>query len=115
MYIYSTYEYLLDRWIRIPFQGPDGGVEAVALGTDSLILIPLEDFPVAFLALFWGVGLAVAFPLASPSLRCTGTGSGGGVINGFTVRRTGRNGGSQNRYVILEARDGCDEIIQILH
>jgi hypothetical protein len=63
MYIYSTYEYLLDRWIRIPFQGPDGGVEAIALGTDSLILIPLEDFPVAFLALFWGVGLAVAFRL----------------------------------------------------
>jgi hypothetical protein len=29
----------------------------------SLILIPLEDLQVAFLAFFWGVGLAVAFRL----------------------------------------------------
>jgi hypothetical protein len=33
------------------------------LGVGSLILIPLEDFPAAFLAFFWGVGLAVAFCL----------------------------------------------------
>jgi hypothetical protein len=28
-----------------------------------LILIPLEDLPVTFLAFFWGVGLAAAFYL----------------------------------------------------
>jgi hypothetical protein len=33
------------------------------LGVGSLILIPLEDLPVAFLAFFWGVGLTVAFRL----------------------------------------------------
>jgi hypothetical protein len=33
------------------------------LGAGSLILIPLDGFPVAFLAFFWGVGLAVAFHL----------------------------------------------------
>jgi hypothetical protein len=50
--IYSSQEYLLDRWIGIPFRGPDGGVEADVLGMGSLILIPLEDFPIAFLAFF---------------------------------------------------------------
>jgi hypothetical protein len=60
---YSRQVYLFDRWIGIPFRGPDGGVKADALGTDSLILILLKDSPVVFLAFFWGVGLAVAFRL----------------------------------------------------
>jgi hypothetical protein len=33
------------------------------LGAGSLILIPLEDFLMAFLAFFLGVGLAVTFHL----------------------------------------------------
>jgi hypothetical protein len=33
------------------------------LGAGSLILIPLEDFPVAFLVFFWGVRLVAAFRL----------------------------------------------------
>jgi hypothetical protein len=33
------------------------------LGTGSFILIPIEDFPVAFFAFFWRVGLTVAFRL----------------------------------------------------
>jgi hypothetical protein len=68
----------------MPFQGPDGGVEAGALGTDSLILIPPEDFPVAFLALRSQVGSC--FPLASLSHRRAGTGSNGGVIDSITTR-----------------------------
>jgi hypothetical protein len=41
-----------------------GGVRAgEALEVGSLILILLEDFPVAFLAFFWGVGLVAAFHL----------------------------------------------------
>jgi hypothetical protein len=54
IYIYSRQEYLPDRWIRIPFWGPNGGVKADGLGMGSLILVPLEDFLVAFLAFFWG-------------------------------------------------------------
>jgi hypothetical protein len=50
-------------WIKIPSRGPDGGVKVDALGTCLLILIPLLDFPVVFLAFFWGVGLAIAFRL----------------------------------------------------
>jgi hypothetical protein len=43
------------------------------LGAGSFILIPLADFPVAFLAFFWGVGLTIAlrFPaqvLDTPAL-----------------------------------------------
>jgi hypothetical protein len=55
--------YLFKRWIEIFDWGPDGGVEAGALGEGNLILIPPTDFPMVFLALFWGVGLAVAFRL----------------------------------------------------
>jgi hypothetical protein len=47
---FSRYVYLLDRWIGIPFSGPDGGVKACFLGIGLLILIPPEDFPAAFLA-----------------------------------------------------------------
>jgi hypothetical protein len=60
---YSRQVYLFDQWIEIPFRGPNGGVEVDALGTCSLILIPLKDFPVVFLAFFWGVRLVVAFHL----------------------------------------------------
>jgi hypothetical protein len=60
---YSRQVYLLDQWIGIPFRGPDRGVKEDALGIGLLILIPLEHFPVVFLAFFWGVGLAVAFCL----------------------------------------------------
>jgi hypothetical protein len=56
--------YLVDRWIGIFCREPDGGIGAGEnLGAGSLILIPLEDFPMAFLAFFWGVKLAVAFCL----------------------------------------------------
>jgi hypothetical protein len=41
-------KYTFDRWIGILCRGPDGGVEAGALGAGSLILIPLEDLPVVF-------------------------------------------------------------------
>jgi hypothetical protein len=41
--------YLFDRWIGILGRGPDGGVEAGALGAGSLILIPPEDFSTVFL------------------------------------------------------------------
>jgi hypothetical protein len=34
-----------------------------ALGAGSLILISLEDFPMAFLVFFWGVRLAASFRL----------------------------------------------------
>jgi hypothetical protein len=52
---------MFDRWIGILCRGLDGGVGAGALGAGPLILIPLEGFPMAFLAFFWGVELAVAF------------------------------------------------------
>jgi hypothetical protein len=55
--------YLFDRWIGIFYRGPDGGVEAGALGVGSLILILPEDFPMTFLAFFRGVRLVVAFHL----------------------------------------------------
>jgi hypothetical protein len=57
----QNWAYLLDRWIRIFFREPEGGVRAgEALGAGLLILIMLADLPVAFSAFFWGVGLAVA-------------------------------------------------------
>jgi hypothetical protein len=34
------------------------------LGVISLILIPLDDFPMTFLAFFWGVRLAATFHLS---------------------------------------------------
>jgi hypothetical protein len=60
---YSWWMYLFDRWIGIFDQGPNGGVEARALGVGSLILIRPEDFPMAFLVFFYGVGLEDAFRL----------------------------------------------------
>jgi hypothetical protein len=47
---YSRQMYLFYQQIGIPCRGPDGGVKAGALGAGSLILIPLADFPMAFLA-----------------------------------------------------------------
>jgi hypothetical protein len=45
--------YLFDRWIRIFCRESDAGVRAgETLGVGSLILIPLEDFLMAFLAFF---------------------------------------------------------------
>jgi hypothetical protein len=43
---------LFEQWVRIFCQGPDEGFEAEALGAVSLILIPLEDLSVVFLAFF---------------------------------------------------------------
>jgi hypothetical protein len=63
--------YLLDRWIVIPFRGPDGGVKAGALDEGSLILIPPDGLPTAFLAFFEGVGLADAFHLLALVLEAT--------------------------------------------
>jgi hypothetical protein len=55
---------------------PDGGVGAgVALGMGSLILIPLEDFPMTFLSFFQGVRLAAAFLFTGLSLQSSGTSS----------------------------------------
>jgi hypothetical protein len=46
-------EYFFDRRIGIFCPEPDRGVGAgEALGMGSLILIPLEDFPMAFLVFF---------------------------------------------------------------
>jgi hypothetical protein len=56
---YSWQVYLFDQLIGILCWGPDGGVRAGTLDTGSLILIPLEDLPVALLAFFRAVGLAV--------------------------------------------------------
>jgi hypothetical protein len=36
------------------------------MGVGSLILLPLDDFPIAFLASLRGVGLLVAFHLLAP-------------------------------------------------
>jgi hypothetical protein len=44
--------YLFDQWIGIFDRGPNGGVEARALVAGSLILIPTDDLPMAFLAFF---------------------------------------------------------------
>jgi hypothetical protein len=61
--MYSWWAYLFERWIGIFCRGRDGGVEVGALGVDSLILIPLVDFPLVFIAFFGGVGRAVTFCL----------------------------------------------------
>jgi hypothetical protein len=59
----------------------------------------------------FGTRVGGCFPLASPSLRCASTAFSGGVINGITARRTGRDRDSWNRYVTFEVRDGWNETI----
>jgi hypothetical protein len=59
--MYSWWMYLLEHWIRIFYQGPDGGVKVGAVGAGSLILIPPADLPMVFLACFCGVRLAIFF------------------------------------------------------
>jgi hypothetical protein len=61
--ISDIYIYIYNRWIRIPFLGPNRGVKADVFGMGLLILMTLEDLLIAFLAFFLGVGLAVAFHL----------------------------------------------------
>jgi hypothetical protein len=48
---HDEYTFLIDG-LGSSAEDPDGGVRAGALGVGSLISIPLEDLPMAFLAFF---------------------------------------------------------------
>jgi hypothetical protein len=77
---HNKYTFLISR-LGSFVENPRGGVRAgEAFTAGSLILIPLEDFPAAFLAFFRGVGLATTFHLLVWVFKASALAPAGGSL-----------------------------------